>query len=170
MKGINMYMGSLFGNFGNLSISIRVGISIRIYFFVCQICNHQKIPIRNFRCVEGALLVKSTEVTRMEREKESSELSRSRVELFVRLQVFWLIFEGSHLRRERVKMCHQRLLAENNSRKEVPTNSYGLDDIGRQKKKYFKKRTWVLNWWYHSGNRSKNEHFPGNWHKDEHCH
>lgn len=57
-------------------------ISIRIYFLCVQLHFHQKIPIRNFRCVEGNFLTESTEVTRMEREKESSELA-SRVELFV---------------------------------------------------------------------------------------
>lgn len=72
----------------------------------------------------------------MEREKESSELA-SRVELFVVRSAagfpidFWSQppMEGTS-QKYATKDFWQKIY---NARKEVPTNSYDLDEIGRQK-------------------------------------
>lgn len=104
-------------------------------FFVCRICNHQKIPIRKFMCVEGDFLTtKHWGYKNGKREREFGAKSKSSCSLFVQRCRFsdGFLKSTTHGGNES-KMCHQGLLAKNMSRKEVPTNSYDLDEIGRQK-------------------------------------
>ena len=130
MKGINMYMCSLFGHFGTSFHFHTSRIS-----FVCPVAfpskdSHQEFPV----CWRRLLDRKHWGYKNGKREREFGACQSSRV---VRCSFDCRFSDGflkstTHGGNES-KICHQGLLAKNMSRKEVPTNSYDLDEIGRQK-------------------------------------